>query len=339
MRQRRFTVLFFIGLVIIICLVYLVGFWEVLHDMAFIGFRNFLILLGIQLLMMVLWAVKWRIVLRHSKAHFRKILPVSFIGYLMNNLTPLSMAGGEPVRAYLLGRVDDISTEDSAASVIVDLFLEVFPLLVFILLAICLSFFYNLTVAVAVLLAIAGLFILFVFSVIILLFINKQFSIRIIEVTINLVEKIPVSFLRNHARDAKTRVDDIIENFMVAMRKTMTDWRILIVGVCISTMTQVLWILRLHLIFTMMGYRIPWDVLLIGRITVAAASFPSIIPGGLGFWEGIGTWIYSVFGIPASSAMAANLVERLFSYWIGSMVGVLAAVYLGVTHYLGKYFT
>ncbi|MFH1404132.1 MAG: flippase-like domain-containing protein [Candidatus Altiarchaeota archaeon] len=338
MRRHRFIVLFFFGVLIVMSLVLWVGFWEVLRDLAFMNLKYFMILLCIQFVMMFLWAVKWSIVLRHSKASFRKILPVSFVGYLINNLTPISMAGGEPIRAYLLSRVDDISTEDSAASVIVDLFLEVFPLLGLVLLGIGLSFMYNVSVGVALLLGVAGLFILFVSAVIMTLFVNERISLRMIEVTLGLIERIPVGFLRDHAKDAKTRIDDIIGNFMSSMRKTMMDWRIITVGVLVSTLNQMLWIFRMYIIFNMMmGLNLPWDVVLIGRITVAAASFASIIPGGLGIWEGVGTWVYSMFGVAASSAMAANLVERLFSYWIGSAIGLAAAAYLGVTEYIKRY--
>jgi len=286
---------------------------------------------------MVLWAIKWSIVLRHTKASFKKILPVSFIGYLMNNITPVSMAGGEPVRAYMLSQVDDISTEDSAASVIVDLFLEVFPLLIMILFGIGFAFFYNIGHGIALLLAVAGLFVLFTLFVIILLFVNEKVSLKMIEYTINFVEKIPVSYLRNHAKEAKTRIDDIITNFMNAMRTTMTDYRILTAGIIISSITQAMWVVRLYIIFKMIGFDLPIAVLIIGRITVAAVSFASIIPGGLAIWEGVGTWIYAILGVPAPSAMAANLIERMFSYWIGSLIGMFAAVSLGVSHIIKKY--
>ena len=337
MRVHKFVLLFLAGLLIVGCVLYWAGTEDVYNQVLKLSFTYFLLFLAVQIAMMVLWALKWWIILRQHKISFWRLLPVSFFGYLMNNLSPMTMAGGEAFRAYMLGRVEKISTEDSAASVVIDLFLEVFPLMIMIVLSIFIVLTYDIPYIIAVILGLAGLFVLAVLLFILVLIVNERVSHLLITHAIRLMCCIPISFLRNHALDAKTRIDKILVNFQKTLRTSVKDNTVLFFGVIIASIIWFLSILRMYLIFQMLGVEIPLSAIVMVRVVITALTFLSVIPGGLGIWEGGSTWFYSLFGIAAPVAMAATLIERLFSFWIGSAIGFAATVYLGATKIVKKY--
>ncbi|HHQ44975.1 MAG TPA: flippase-like domain-containing protein [Candidatus Altiarchaeales archaeon] len=338
MRRVRFFVLVLLGFLIIFGVMFKVGFTSVLRQVLGMGFGWFLIFLGIQAVMMFLWALKWRVVLLDYDISFKRILPVSFMGYFMNSMTPMGMAGGEPVRAYVLGKTEDISVEDSAASVIVDLFLEIFPLLFLILLAIYYVVSFDVGVLAFTLLLASAIAISCFLAFILLLVVNEGLANLIVGKSVGLAARIPVKFLKNHALDAKKRMDEIRFNFRCAMKSAMFNKKILFFGTIISSVIWFLNILRVYLIFQMLGVELSIPVLVVTRITVVAVSFASIIPGAVGLWEGSTTWIFSVFGILPATAMAAALIERFFSYLIANIIGFISASYLGYSNLGGKYF-
>lgn len=334
----KFVVLFLAGVAFLFGLVYVVGLDDVLAELSEFSLEDFAILFAIQVLLMTLYAFKWFVVLRHMNVSFRSVLPVSFVGYLVNNLTPVSGAGGEPVRAYILPKVDkNISTEKAAASVIVDLLLEISPLLLLIVLTIILTVKNHFSNQIALILGVIGLFLMGFFFAIMNLSMNKQFSRNSIQAIIKFTARIPVSFLREHALDAEKRLENIFSNFHDAMRETMTNNFILFSSTILSAVIWCISLLRVYLIFLMLGIKIPLLTLLIVRVTLVAVGFLPLLPGGIGTWEGASTWLYSFFGISAPAAMAATLMERLFSFWIGSLIGLFATAYLGLGYVLDKF--
>jgi len=288
-------------------------------------------------LTMVLWAVKWRLVLRHTKVSFKSVLTVSFAGYLANNLTPVYMMGGEPLMAYLLPKVDrHINVEKSAASVIVNTFLTVFPVFGLILLAVVLGFRYDIPLQLSAVLFVAGCVVALVFFAVLLLFFKQEYSRKLITFTIGLAKRMPVAFLREHALDAEERVEGVIAGFNKAMRKTMTDKGILVSGISISTLIWAVYVGQTYVIFRMLGVEVPLETILIVKVVSLVTSFISITPGAIGIFEGLTTWLFSLYRIASSTALAAVLIERLFSFWIGNLIGFLAIAYLGAGYLLKK---
>lgn len=333
---HKSIILFMAGLALLFAVLYSVGFREVLNELVKVNLFYIILLFLIQLLMMCLWALKWFIVLRRTGVSFWSVLPVSFTGYLINNVTPIAGAGGEPVRAYLLARKESkLNTERAAASVVVDLFLEVMPLFMLVVLTIYLVFKYGAPMGMATVIGSVGVALALLFILFIVLLSSEQVSRRIITFIIKMAKHIPVSFLREHALDAEDRLEDIILEFRRAMRETVRDKSILVYGTITSIVIWLVSIARMYIIFMALGYNpestVHWiSILVIARVIVALVSFLSILPGAIGLWEGVSTGVFTLLGLPAPLAMAAALLERAFSFWIGSLIGGMASVYLGV---------
>jgi len=323
-----------VGLCIIGLTIHLAGPQEVVEALKSLNFTSFLILLIIQLLIQLSWALKWWVVLRSSKVSFKKVLPVSMVGYLVNGITPAGMAGGEPARAYILSRIDKISTEKAAASVIVDLFLDIFPLIFFIIIAIGMTLTSPLCMGVTYLLILSGLVLTFFFILVLMLPFNEKFTGEVVHSILRAACHLPL--IKNHALTTIQRVEHIIHEFHQAMNETMTDSYVLFTGIFISFITWILHISRAYLIFLFLGYNISPATIIIVRITVSAVSFIPFTPGALGVWEGVGTWLFTLFDIPASIGLAATLIDRFFTYWFGNLLGIIASVYLGIMHLVMK---
>ncbi|MDD5111509.1 MAG: flippase-like domain-containing protein [Candidatus Altiarchaeota archaeon] len=298
----------------------------------------FVLLLFLQLFMMLLWALKWWIVVRHLGVSFRSIFLVSSAGYLFNNLTPVNMLGGEPVMAYLLPKVDkNINTERSAASIVVNTFFTLFPVLGLALLAVALGLDDDVSLQMGLPLFAGALVVGGVLVVSVFFLVRLDYSRYLVAWTIGLLKRLPVGFLRAHALDAERRVDSIIENFNDSMRKSMADRGVLLLGVCISTVIWAIYILQTKLIFDFMGFSVPVGTVVRVKIAAIVIGFFSITPGAVGIWEGVNTWLFSLYAIPLSTATAAVFIERFFSFWVGNVIGLLAIVYIGASYLLEKY--
>ncbi len=324
--------MFMLGILIIVLITHYVGLREVINDVKKLDARGFLILLSIQVTMMFLWACKWRIVLRHFDVSFKNVLPVNMIGYMMNNMTPLGMAGGETTKAYLLSKIDNISAERSMASVIVDLFLDIFPLIFMVLVSVFLVFLYDVPLEFAVVLVIAAAILLVAALAIAALPLNKEFAMRILHFILRFAARIP--FLKKRAHAMTKRVDEIIENFQSAMHKTATDRVILSSGILLSSTIFGLGLLRTYIVFGLLGIDIDIPILIIVQVSVGILSFVPILPGAIGLWEGLSVALYSLVGIPAPSAMAVTIIDRFFSFWVGSFIGLIATTYMGLNFVL-----
>lgn len=336
MRNLRFTVSVAGGFGIVLGIIVYLGLDRVLENMGKIGLEYFLLFLGLQIVLMLLWAVKWWIVLSKFRIPLKTVLPVSVFGYFMNNMTPVGMAGGEPARAYVLSKVADISTEDSAATVIVDLFLEILPLLCMILAAIYYIHSFGVGVLLSGILWLAAVLAVILLGFILLLALKERLAAIIICRTLNLCARIPAGFLKTHALDARTRVEGIISSFMDSMRTALTDTGIMFWGTVLSSLVWAVNFLRVYLIFRMLEVDLTIPHLVVARVSVLSISFMSIIPGAVGFWEGSTTLVFSLFGVPAATAMAAVLIERFFSYFIANIIGGLSAGYLGYNSLISR---
>ena len=85
-----------------------------------------LILVGITFLIWMVGILRWKVVLncQGEDKNFRDLMGVWTVGYTIDYLTPVSLFGGEALRAYLTGNVLNVSWEKSFSSIIIDKILD-----------------------------------------------------------------------------------------------------------------------------------------------------------------------------------------------------------------------
>jgi len=258
----------------------------------------------------------------------RNLVPTVFTGFLINNITPVGLAGGEPVKAYILSKKEKIPITTAASSVIADLFIEIFPLFILSATAITLVFLMGIPIELGIALGVIALTLLVVFIIALSAALHKEISGRIVYLFVGLISKIPV--LRRKYPKLKSEIDTISSKFNLAMRKHMLDRDIIISATLISMTVWVLRILRLWLAFKALGVEIPIHYALIVETTTSVISFFPAIPGAVGIWEGTSVAIFVALGIGKAIAMAGTILNRIFFYLLPTFIGLFAALSLGI---------
>jgi hypothetical protein len=248
----------------------------------------------------------------------------------VNNITPIGIAGGEPVRAYLLYKIDKkVSMARSFASVIVDLFLEILPIFLLALISIILIILRGIRIEIAFVLSLLTLILLALFIISVSMVINKALSIRLINIFVKILSSLPM--LNRRVESMKPRIDEIYEKFTIAIRKSMTDTRVLIYGTLISLGKWILVLCRVYLIFLALNVKISFSQVLIAETAVIVLSGIPLLPGALGIWEGTSVVLFTqIAGILPSQAAAATLIDRILFYLIPSVIGSIFAIHFGV---------
>ena len=311
-------------------ILYLVGFDKAVSVLMRLSLWYFLLLLVIQLATMMLSAVKWRLILYRDKVSFTNLLASTFVGYLINNINPMGMAGGEPVKAFLLSKKEKMPSEKAFASVVVDLFLEIFPIFILSAVAIFLVLSSGVPVEIAFLIAAASLGLLVLFALSVTLVINREYSLKMIAAATGLAARVP--FLKGRVAKIRSEMDDIYGRFNDAMKRHMLDNNILVFGTLISMTCWFLRLLRVYVAFKAVGVDMPIPALVIVEAVAIVVTFFPILPGAIGVWEGtsIALFVILVPSVSAAEATTVALIDRVIFYIFPSVLGVIASLFLGI---------
>lgn len=323
---------FLLSLSFIAGILYYVGFNETVGVMLSVQPVYLLLLILLQLFTMFLSAVKWRLVLRQVKVSFKNLLAATFVAYFINNITPIGMAGGEPVKAYLLSKKEGIASEKVFSSVVVDLFLEIIPIFLLSSIAIFLILTNGISMEIALIIVAASFFLLFFFVLSLTLAINKEYSMKIIGMLLRCFSRIP--YMKHRAEKILSEIEDIYGKFNKAMKEQMLDNYILFFGTGISVIVWALRLLRVYIIFLAIGINIPLATLVIVQAFAIVVTFIPISPGALGIWEGTNIALFSLLGassgVTAVLATTVTMIDRLIFYVFPTVLGVIAAMWMGV---------
>ena len=83
-------------------------------------------------------------------------------------------------------------------------------------------------------------------------------------------------------------------------------------------------ILRVYCVFLAFGANVSLVVVAEVFIIACLVGMVPLLPGGLGAVDGIMILFYSGAGITASISAAATVIERLISFWMTTILGLVA---------------
>jgi uncharacterized protein (TIRG00374 family) len=124
-------------------------------------------------------------------------------------------------------------------------------------------------------------------------------------------ERLPVSFLHNAEQ---------------SIRLLHQGWKPLGLGLFWVSMDWGFTALTLGACFLSVGVHLSWGYLLVGFALAFLSTTINIFPGGLGVMEGLLTFTYAHFGIPAEKAIVAALLFRVVYFLIP--LGLSSFLYL-----------
>lgn len=320
MARIRSILLILCGVSIILFIIYKVGITDVIDVLSQADLFILATALLCQLGALLLWAIRWKILLRSFQPVTLKNSVVGIIiGVFFNNITPIAKAGGEPFRAYYLGEKEGITFEDAFATVAIDRVVESFSFLFIIV--ITLAYF-------IVLLRISGEMILILLMAlllnVILLSLVLYFSF-----SLKAAKKLMFSLLRVAARFSnrlekyESQIEETVEQYHSAIKTLSSQEGTLVTSLAISGGFWFLVILRNYLVVLALGYEVDFMVIAVVQMVGTLAGIFPILPGGLGSTDSIMIFLYYSFNFPAEVAVTASLVDRFISFWLMTAVGAV----------------
>ena len=99
----------------------------------------------------------------------------------------------------------------------------------------------------------------------------------------------------------------------------------------LSFVIWILEILRVFVVFLAFGANI--SPIVIGEVFILASlvGMVPLLPGGIGAVDGIMIFFYSGAGITSTISAAATVIERLISYWMTTILGLIVLPVYGAS--------
>lgn len=322
--------LFFLGisLVILAVMLYFVGIDQVINALKIAKLEFIAIAIAMQFFTFFLYALRWKILnnVAGINVGVKKLLPMVLVGLAVNNITPSGRGGGEPVRAYILSREESYPMEETFATVVADRALDTFPFIVLAVLTIIgMTLSFNFDTWLLVLMVVAVIAILIVLILLIYMSVNPNFGQRIEGWIIGLVRR----FYKKNSEEFEEKIHDVIVGFQDTMKMVISNKNVLYYAMPLSFLIWVFEILRVYFVFMSFGAVV--SPVVIGEVFILAclAGMIPLLPGGLGAVDGIMIIFYSAAGITASISAAATVIERLISFWMATIIGMVILPYYG----------
>ncbi|MFC2175063.1 flippase-like domain-containing protein [archaeon] len=328
MRGKQLFSTIFIGILVFAAIVWVLGPDAVWDQVSKMKPEYLLLALGIQALAMVAMAQRWAIFIKATghKAEFSSVLLMTIAGTAMNNITPSSRMGGEPLRAYLLKKRHGARTSTGLATVVIEKIADMTAFSIITILAIFYAFYYlNVPGHTVLLLALSFLFTTGIMAALVYVTLRRKIKAKWIVGLIDKYQRLSEKFpLVGYYRD---KLDDSLANYYDNAAR-IAKKGVLIKAILASLVYWALEISRAYVIFLALGINVP--IAVIAAVYVIAnivASLP-LPPGTL---EATMIIIYSSTAINTVTAGAVTLIDRLISFWLVIIAGLPVAWHLGLT--------
>lgn len=322
--------IFFLSLSIIILLVMLsfVGIENVIDALKVANLTFIAIAFGIQIVTFYLYTLRWQILnkLANINTNIFKLLPMLMVGLAVNNITPSGRGGGEPVRAYILSREEGYLMEETFATVVADRALDTFPFVILAIIAILgMGFYFDLDLWLLAVMVTSIIAIVTILVVIVYMSINPKFGKRVDNWIIGLVRR----FYKKNSNDLENKIHNVISGFQDTMKLVIYNKSVLYHALPLSFLIWIFEIARVYFVFLAFGANL--NPLIIAEVFILASLVGMIplLPGGLGAVDGVMILFYSAAGITASVSAAATVIERLISFWLATIIGMIILPHYG----------
>ena len=136
-------------------------------------------------------------------------------------------------------------------------------------------------------------------------------------------------FYKKNSDELEEKIHGVISGFQDTMKMVISNKKVLYYALPLSFVIWIFEILRVYFVFLAFGASV--NPVVIGEVFILAclAGMIPLLPGGLGAVDGIMIIFYSAAGITASISAAATVIERLISFWMTTIIGMVILPYYG----------
>ena len=326
--DKKTVGLFAFSILILLVMLYFVGIDDVINSLKYADLGIIALAVLAQVINFYLYTLRWKVLndIADIDSSITKLLPMVLVGLAVNNITPSGRGGGEPVRAYILSREEGYPMEETFAAVVADRALDTFP---FVFLAvitiIAMTFFFDFPIWLIAVMVLAVIGIVAILIALIYMSINPNFGKKVDGWIIGLVRR----FYKKNTLELEEKIHNAIKGFQDTMNLVIHNKKVMYYALPLSFLIWIFEIVRVYLVFLAFGANV--DVIVIGEVFIVACLVGMIplLPGGIGAIDGIMILFYSAAGITASISAAATVVERLISFWMVTIIGLVILPYYG----------
>lgn len=330
-NKKSIIISFSIVFGLVFTILILAGINDVINTLKRTNLWILALTIVIQIFVYLLWALRWKIILdkMDQSPKFINVLGILMTSIFGNNITPGSI-GGEPLRAYVLKEYNDTPFEVGLASTMADRVFEILPFLLMSILAVFALLSWYLDILSKIFLIILILVTIFGFSLVIYAGINKSVSekiaLKILGWVHPLVERMTQK--KYNLDKLKKKAIYYIDNFNSSFTMIVEN-RLFFAGAFLALLTWGLDLSNSYLAFVAIGITPPLAPFITIFTIAILLSFLPLLPGSLGITEIIMIALFVPVGITADHVIAASAIERIASYILPTIAGLLTAIYYG----------
>lgn len=302
---------------LIILLQQMIGFGEVFAVLSGLHLVFIPFILFLPFAVVIVYSFRWKILLRSVDIEVKHwlVFKYALLGIVFNNLTPMVRFGGEPFKGYLLARKISAPKKKIFASLAMDSLITLISLLGLVYISAVslamMSLFDEFTVwmilsAVIGPLAV-GLYVLY----------NERLLVYV-------AWKISRFLTRFKIKSARGLPRDILK-FRETMKKAFRRRRLMAKSLLLAMFERLLEILAIYIIFNALGVHLDlYTCAIVLGVGIMAGNVP-LLPGGILAYESSTIFVLGLLGVPFAQAASGILLWRFASYWVLTIVGLLAS--------------
>ncbi|MEM2878088.1 MAG: lysylphosphatidylglycerol synthase transmembrane domain-containing protein [Candidatus Hadarchaeales archaeon] len=277
------------------------------------------------------WSARWRYTLS-SLGHrlpLSHVFQVVLSGIFVNNITPMTYAGGDPIaRTILLSRTSKVPASHASATIVSELLLDI-PLFSFLLLFGILTSFILTSAEILFLLAVSWVLVIFLFVFGISAFLRRRIgSRRFVGIYVRILRIF-------HRKADRRKISVSVNNFYSGANLVFGRLRVVAAVTLISSFLWAVSIFRLWTVFSALGYSPQLPMLMLALTLPAIAGLIPLLPGGIGTVDLTILSVFLMFKVPEGLALSALLIDRSITLLFGTCAGALAISRMGFKAWRG----
>jgi uncharacterized protein (TIRG00374 family) len=312
---KRFYV-FCISIFLIALLILWIGPSNIINSFKTASWEWLLVALLIHLLVIELRSLRWGFII-NKPFEIRNNYIVKTIGLFAGNFSPMRTAG-EVLNAVAGKKINKITLSEGLSAGLTERFFDFLVVAVLLILA-------SIWIETMRLVSILGA-VLSLVMVLLVYFVNwrEDSSIWIYEKIHFILCKLPIN---------EKALDNIYLKFTKGLRgmteytNSFTTGKNLFLVLILAFASWILECLRLYIVFYAFNVEINFTAVVIILILANVIGIASALPGGMGSIELSLTGLFVLFGVPAALGGSIALADRLVSFWVVSVLGIVFSSY------------
>lgn len=313
--MKQFLVLLF-SILLVILLILWIGPSNILTSLETADWWFILLAIAIHLVVIFVRAIRWGFIIDQT-TEFKKNFVVKTIGIFAGNFSPMKSAG-EVLTAVAGKKINEISISEGFSAGLTERF---FDLAIAGTLLIVAGLFIPKIRLIAI---IGGVLSLLIMFVVYLINWREGSGVWLYNKIHPLISKLPIK---------EEMLDNLYHRFITGLQgvidyaNSFSNFKNLSFVFILSLISWLLECVRLYTVFYAFHVQIDFTAIIIIFLLANVVGVVSALPGGIGSIEISLTGLFVLFGVPSAIAGIITLIDRMVSFWLVNVLGIIFAAY------------